>query len=366
MIDLKLKKLDWYIIRKFLITFLMAILIVITIVIIFDISEKIDKFVEYNAPLKDIIFKYYVNYIPYFINMFSPLFVFLTVIFFTSVMAQNSEIIAILSGGISYRRMMVPYMVAAAVIALFSFALNLYVVPRSNVTRLQFEQQYVRKRDFFNQRNIHYQIAPGQYVYVDVFSNWNNTAYKFTIEDIENGKIVSKLSAESAEWDTTFNGWKLRNYFIRDYNPSGLSDRIRESGDVKDTVIALTIDDFQRNEKTVEKLTIGKLNELISVQKMRGDPNVMYAQIEKQRRMTLPFSVFILTIMAVALTSRKKRGGIGWNIAIGIGLAFTYILFLRFSEMFVYAGALPPGIAMWLPNIVYLIVTMILYRMAPK
>ena len=181
---------------------------------------------------------------------------------------------------------------------------------------------------------------------------------------MEENRIKSKLTAETAVWDSTLDGWHLRNWFIRDYT-GGLEDRVR-SGEKKDTVIALKLTDFYNNEKTVETLPGKQLDELIEVQKMRGDSNVMYAQIEKNKRYTLPFSAFILTIMAVSLTSRKKRGGIGFNLALGIGLAFLYILFLRFSEMFVFTGTLPAGVAMWLPNIVYTIIAAVLYRLAPK
>ena len=363
----KPKILDKYIMKRFMSTFFIALLLIIGIVIIFDISEKIDYFVRNEAPIKAIIFDYYLNYIPYFINMFSPLFVFITVVFFTSRMASNSEIIAILSGGVSYHRMMVPYIVSAMIIALLSLGLNLYIIPHSNETRLKFESEYVKRsssNSTFNRRNIHYQIAPGQFVYVESFSSWNNTAYKLTLETVENNELVSKLSAESAVWDSTMGGWHMRKYFIRDYM-TGSQDRIR-SGASLDTVIALNVTDFYRNDKTVQTLDINDLNALIETQNMRGDSNVMYAQIEKQRRMTLPFSTFILTLMGVALTSKKKRGGIGWNIAVGIALAFLYILFLRFSEMFVYTGVMSAGLALWLPNIIYTIIAAVLYKIAPK
>jgi len=361
---LKPKILDLYIAKKFILTFFAALVLIIGIVIIFDISEKIEDFVKNEAPLWEIIFDYYLNFIPYFINMFSPLFVFITVIFFTSRLAANSEIIAILSGGISYRRMLVPYIASAALIASFSLCLNLFVIPRSNATRVEFESKYVKHHNDFKRNNIHYQINPGEFVYVESFSSWNKTAYKISLESVKENKLVSKLSAESAIWDTTFNGWRMRNYVIRDYS-AGLDDNVR-TGEKLDTVISLTIDDFYRNEKTVETLTISQLNSLIQTQQMRGDDSVMYALIEKQRRYTLPFSAFILTIMAVALTSRKKRGGIGWNIAIGIALAFLYILFLRFSEMFVYTDTLPPAVALWLPNVIYSAIAVYLYKKAPK
>ncbi len=359
-----LKRLDWYIMGRFILTFFVALLLIIGIVIIFDVSEKIDNFVANEAPLKAIIVDYYLNFIPYFMNMFSPLFVFITVIFFTSKMAQNSEIVAILSCGISFHRMMVPYILSAAIIAAMSLGLNLFIIPKANETRQIFEQTYVKKLANLASNNVHYQVSPGEFVFVESFSTWNNTAYKFTLERIENNRLVSKLSAETAVWDSTFSGWRLNKYFIRDYLDD-TEDQIR-SGKQLDTVINLTIGDFYMNKETVERLSQKRLTELIRTQRMRGDSNVMYAEIEQHNRLSLPFSAFILTIIGVALSSKKRRGGIGWNIAIGIGLSFSYILFMRFSQMFVFTGALPAYIAIWLPNVLYAIIAGVLYRIAPK
>ena len=360
----KITKIDWYIAKKFISTFFLSMLLIIVVVIIFDLSEKIDYFVKNEAPLKAIILDYYCNYIPYLVNMFASLFVFITVIFFTSRMAANSEIIAILSCGVSFHRMMVPYIASATLIALLSLGLNLYLIPHSNATRIAFEAKYIKRHNNYNLRNIHYQISPGKFVYIESFSRWNNTAYRFTIEDMEGHKLVRKVSAESAAWDSTMDGWQMRKVLIRDYS-SGLKDEIRYRNQV-DTVIALKLKDLFNNEKTVETLAINPLNELIATQKMRGDANVMYARIEKQRRLTMPFSAIILTIIGVSLSARKRRGGIGWNIGIGIGLAFSYIFFLRMSEMFVYTDTLPPGVALWLPNLLFAIVAYFLYKRACK
>ena len=358
------KKIDAYIVSKFITTFFVALILIIGIVIIFDISEKIDNFVAKEAPLKAVIFDYYLNFIPYFMNMFSPLFVFITVIFFTSKMAADSEIIAILSCGISFHRMMMPYIFSATLIALLSLCLNLFIIPDANKTRLDFENQYVKTRYKSVGRNVHYQISPGEFVFAESFSSWNNTAYRFTLEKIVDNKMVSKISAESAVYDEEKNVWTLKKYFIRDYN-NDLTDRIR-SGKQLDTTLALSSKDFYLTEKTVETLNYHELNNLIDTQRMRGDANVKFALIEKNTRFALPFSAFILTIMGVALSSKKRRGGIGWNIGIGIALAFTYILFLRFSQMFVHTDTLPPVIALWLPNVVFAIIAGFLYKIAPK
>lgn len=363
--DFKPKILDKYITKRFIMTFFVMLLLIIGIVIIFDISEKIDDFVQKEAPLRKIIFDYYVNFIPYFINMFSPLFVFITVIFFTSRMAANSEIIAILSCGVSFHRMMVPYIFSASVIALLSLMLNLYIIPNANAQRHVFESQYLKKKSVAAARNIHYQIAPGQFVYVESFSKWNNTAYKFTLETIENNELVSKLSAETAAWDSTSGKWKLKKYVLRDFTPGSLEENVK-TGLKKDTLLALNVEDFYRRQNTVQDLPNGELNALIRTQRMRGDANVKYSLIEQHTRWSLPFSAFILTIMGVALSSKKRRGGIGWNLAIGIALSFSYILFMKFSQMFVYTGALPTWLAIWLPNIIFTIIAAVLYRIAPK
>ena len=360
---LRPKRIDWYIFKKFISTFFIALLLIIVIVIVIDISQKIDDFVSKEAPLRAIIFDYYLNFIPYFINLYSAMFVFISVIFFTSRMAANSEIIAILSGGVSFHRMMVPYIAASLIIALLSLILSLFVIPGANVERLAFEKQYVKNKSTAV-RDVHYQISPGEFVYVESFSTWNNTAYRFTLEKIEDNKIVSKISAETAVWDSLAGCWNLKKYFIRDYT-TGLSDSVR-SGAQLDTVINLTVEDFYRNSQTVQTLGYGDLTSLIKTQKMRGDANIMYALIEKHNRWSMPFSAIILTIIGVSLSSRKKRGGIGWNLAFGIALAFSYILFQRFAQMFVYTDILPPGIAIWIPNILFAIIAAFLYKKAPK
>ena len=364
-LSLKPKILDWYIIKKFISTYLVSLLIVVAIVIIFDISEKIDSFVEREAPLHEIIFEYYLNFLPYILNMFSPLFVFITVIFFTSKLAANSEIIAMLSSGISFNRLLMPYMASAAFAAILSLTLGMYVIPPANYHRLEFEQKYIKGARFFNtNHNIHYQLEPGLFVYVESFSSWNNSVNRFTLESIEDNKLVSKLTANSAVWDEEKGCWSCKQYFIRSYDEHG-NEKI-ETGAVKDTVIALTLEDFYRRKNVVETLPIKELNELIDMQNLRGDKMVSYALIEKHTRIATPFSAFILTLMGVALSSRKRRGGLGLNIGIGVALSFSYILFMRFSQMFVQTGTLPPWLAVWLPNMIYAVIALFVYRMAPK
>lgn len=354
---------DRYIIKKFIGTYVVALLLIIGIVIIFDLSEKVDKFVTNQAPLRLIVFQYYANFIPYFVNMFSPMFVFITVIFFTSKMAANTEIIAILAGGISFKRLMWPYFVSATVIVLFSLVLNLYVIPPCNKGRIAFEQKYVKKKYENFARNVHYQISPGNFLYVQSFAPSNNTAYGFSLETINGHEISSKLSATEAQWDSTLQGWKLRDYILRTFE-DGVENV--KTGPKLDTVIAVTVEDFYRRKNTVQTLPDGQLRRLIRDQKVRGDKDVMFSLIEQNERWAMPFAAFILTLIGVSLSSVKRRGGIGLNIGIGIALSFSYILFMRFSQMFVYSNTLPPFIAIWMPNVLYLIIAIYLYRIAPK
>ena len=346
------KILDRYIIRKFLGTFLFIILIAVLIVVIFDLSEKIDKFLTKQIPLKEIVFDYYAGFIPWIVNSFSPLFVFISAIFFTSKLAQNSEIVAMLAGGISFRRLMAPYMFSAGVIALLSLLLGLYVIPPANKHRLDFENKYIKTQAIAadNMRNIHYPSSP---------ETLRLAQFRQQVVN-----LLSKISAESAAWDSTRGGWTLKNYFIRDFY--GESEMVR-TGRQLDTVINLTLEDFYRRQNAVESMSGRDLNDLIEVQRLRGDALIKRSLIEKNSRIAMPFSAFVLTVIAVSLSSRKKRGGLGLNIGIGLALSFSYILFMKFSQMFVTKGIIAsPALALWIPNILFAIVAVILYKLAPK
>ena len=359
-----IKRLDWYIIRKFMVTFFMSLLFLAVLIIIFDISEKIDDFVRKEVPLHEIAFDYYMNFVPFFMNQYSPMFVFLTVIFFTSKMTQDSEVVAILSSGISYHRLVRPYIISAAVIACFSLVMGMYILPPANAIRVGFEQKYNPYRKVKMGHDMHYKLENDHFVYFESFSAYNNTAYNFTLEDLSGGRMRSKLTAESAQFDTVTGVWKLRNYFIRDYD-EGMTDHIR-SGRQLDTVISMTREDFFRNRYTIQQLNQRELNELINTQIMRGDASVNMSIIEKHNRFSLPISAFILTIIGLSLCTKKKRGGMGWNLAAGTALGFSYILFMQFSEMFVVTDTLPAQVAVWLPNAIYAVIAIVLYIKAPK
>ena len=359
-----LRKLDWYIIRKFLVTFFMALLLLAVIIVIFDVSEKIEDFVRKDAPMKEIIVDYYLGFIPYFMNMYSPMFVFLTVIFFTSKMTQDSEIVAMLSSGISFHRLMVPYLVSAVLIMFMSMGLGMWVIPHQVGRKVDFEQKYIPRMKVKIGHDMHYKLENDHFVYLESFSVYNNTAYNFTLEDLSSGTLRSKITAESAQYDTITGRWKLRNWFIRDYD-EGLGDHVR-SGRQMDTVLSLTREDFFLNKYTITRLNEAELERLIKTQIQRGDASVNAALIEKNNRTAMPVSSIILTIIAVSLCTKKKRGGMGWNLAAGTALGFSYILFQQFSEMFVATDTLPASIAIWLPNYIYAIIAAVLYIKAPK
>jgi len=361
---LGLKILDIYVIRKFLSTFLLAIALILAIVVIFDLSEKIDDFLESGAKLKAILFDYYLNFLPYFAVLFSSLFAFLAVIYFTSRMASNTEIIAILNSGMSFRRLLLPYFISATLIAGASFYLSDRVIPGANKVKLDFEEQYVKKTPpRFKAKDFHRQIEPGVYVYLHSYSNVSKVGYQFTIEKFENGELVSKMMADQIRWDTTVNKWKARRYYIRTID--GLHETIEEGKEI-DTTLAMHPDDFKMRLTIVETMSLKELDEFIQKQRMQGETNVTAYQIERQNRIAFPFSTFILTLIGVAVSSRKVRGGIGLHIAIGVVISFAYILFIQFSKQFAIGGKLPVMAAVWMPNVFFTIVAIFLMRMAPR
>lgn len=359
-----LKILDIYIIKKFLGTFFFSIIIILSIAVIFDLSEKIDNFIENGAPLKEIVFDYYMNFIPYFGVLFSSLFTFISVIYFTSKMAYNTEIIAILSSGVSFRRLMVPYFISSIFIALITFLLSNYVIPRDTKVKLDFEDKYIQTKPAnYNRINIHKQIQPGIFVYMERYSTISQIGTKFSMEKFVDGKLVSKLMADQITWDTTKNDWIIRRYYIRTIN--GMHESITE-GETLDTTLNMTPSDFNRRLNAVEAMTASQLNEFIRVSRMQGEENLTSYLIEKYKRVAFPFSTIILTIIGVAVSSQKVRGGIGMQLGIGLMVSFGYLLFMQFSSQFSIGGTLPPFIAVWLPNIIFGFIAYILYRLAPK
>jgi lipopolysaccharide export system permease protein len=361
---LRLRLIDFYIIRKFLGTFFLSILLVIVIAIVFDFSEKLDDFIEHNAPVKAIAFDYYLNFIPYFAILYSHLFTFIAVIFFTSKMAYRTEIIAILSSGVSYRRMLLPYFVSAFIIAVFSYSLMNFVVPNANKVRLEFEENFIYNKPFsYSSRNIHKQIRPGVFIYMESFSNLSNTAYKFSMEKYENDELVSKLMGDYMSWDSIKRKWNIRDYYIRDID--GMKEKITKGFNI-DTTLNIYPEDFRRRSNVVESMDIFELNKFIKEQRLQGAENIEVYLIEKYKRVSVPVSTFILTLIGVCVSSRKVRGGTGLHIGIGMGFCFSYILFIQFASQFSISGNLSPFLAMWLPNILFAGIAYYLYKEAPK
>jgi lipopolysaccharide export system permease protein len=362
---MKFKLIDTYIIKKFLGTFFFCLVLILTIAVVFDFAEKIDNFMERSAPWKAVIFNYYLNFIPYFATLFAPLFVFISVIFFTSRMAVNTEIIAILNSGMSFRRMMWPYFVSSLFIAIFIFYLTNFVIPHANLVRMDFEDKYYRSQGRkLNVVNIHRQVSKNILVYMESFSPVYNRGRNFTIEKFnDKGKLLSKLSAPTAIWDTATHKWSALNYTIREIEGN---QELISNGSKIDTTLILNPEDFSRDPGFVSTMTYRELDNYIKLLQLQGSDELNTFLIEKHRRFSSPFAVFILSLIGVSLSSRKVRGGIGMNIGIGLALSFSYILFMQFASQFSLKGDIAPMIAMWIPNILYLIIALVLYRLAPK
>ena len=358
-----LKTIDYYIIRKFLGTFFYAISLLIIIVIVFDISENIDEFIEKGAPLNGIIFDYYLNFIPYFVNLFSYLFTFISVIYFTSKMATNTEIISILSSGISYYRMLRPYFISAILLALMSFYLSNFLIPSTNQKRRVFKNKYIGDLYKEKDQNIHYRISPDTYVYVESFNMKNMNGFRFTMERFEGNELRYKLSADRIYWDSTGNKWKIENYMIREIE--GMNETIRK-GERMDTVINLKPRDLYVQKELYEEMNFTELRKYIEEEKLKGSEEVMVYEVEKHTRISSPFATLVLTLIGVTLSSRKVRGGIGMHLGLGILITFTFILFMRISTVFALYGNLSPALAAWIPNILFGLVGLGLLRAVPK
>jgi lipopolysaccharide export system permease protein len=363
--SLKIKLIDAYIIRKFLGTFFFCITLILTIAVVFDFAEKIDNFMENKAPVHAIIINYYMNFIPYFATLFAPLFVFIAVIFFTSKMAIHTEIIAILNSGMSFRRMMWPYFLSALVIAIFTFVLTNFVIPKANLTRMDFEDRYYHPSSRkVTLENIHRMENKNIYVYMGSYNPLSQRGLNFTIEKFnDSGRLESKLSSPSVIYDTTLHKWTALNYYLRQIKGE---EEVITKGKQIDTTLTIKPSDFSRDPEIVGTMTYRELEDYISLLQLQGSDELKLFLIEKHRRFANPFAVFILTLIGVSLSSRKIRGGIGMNIGIGLILSFSYILFLQFASQFSLKGNLGPMLAMWIPNILYSIIALVLYKMAPK
>ncbi|NLZ95479.1 MAG: YjgP/YjgQ family permease [Bacteroidales bacterium] len=358
----KLTILDRYIIKKFLGTFVFSIALIISISVVFDINEKIDKFITNNATLEAIVIDYYLNFIPYYANLFSPLFVFIAVIFFTSKLASNSEIIAILSNGISFKRLLKPYMISATIIAIVTFVFGSFIIPPSNAKRIDFENKYVRKKSVDYASKIQVQAAPGIIAYFGSYDNASKTGYSFSLDKFDNNHLESRLTASKIEYDSAYH-WTIKNYQIRDFH--GLEETI-VSGESIDTTLNITPRDFLISETDHQLMTTPNLSKYINSQKQRGIGNIQAFEIEYHNRFASIMSAFILTIIGASLSARKVKGGTGLNIGIGLALSMGYILFMTISATFAISGLVSPIIAAWIPNVLFSMIALFLYTKAPN
>lgn len=358
--------LDWYIIRKFIGTYIYAILLIISIAIVFDFNENLSKFTQYHAPWRAIVFDYYANFIPYYSNLFSPLFVFIAVIFFTSKLAGNSEIIAMLAAGVSIKRLMRPYMISCVLIAGLTFYLNSFVIPHGTVIRQNFESLYRNSKKNTSAENVQLYVSKNTTAYIQHYDNQYKRGYGFSLVKIKDKKIVSHMTAMEIQYDTVADTkfhWRLSNWKTRTLK--GLKEHI-QSGASKDTVLLMEPTDLVYSKGQQETFTSPELLDYISKQTSRGSGNVVQYEVEFHKRIAMSFSSFILTIIGLSLSSRKRKGGMGLYLGIGLALSFSYIMLQTVSSTFAIQSDTPPLLAAWIPNIIFAIIAYFCYRHAPS
>ncbi len=359
--------LDRYIIKKFLGTFIFSIILIISVAVVFDINERLDKFINNNAPLGEIIFDYYKNFIPYYTNLFSSLFVFISVIFFTSKLADNSEIIAMLSNGMSFKRLMKPYMISALVIALFTGVLSNFVIPPANTTRIAFQNKYFKNKGVDYVTRLQMQVNPGVYLYMESYDNRTKEGRNIVLDRFEDKELKSRLLAKRIRYDSLYH-WTLLEYNTRDFE--GMREVI-SSGTSIDTTLNVMPEDFLITENGFEQMTTPKLYSFIQSQKAKGlasvgNVSITLFEVEFHKRFASIFSAFILTVIGASLSARKVKGGMGLKIGVGLALSVSYILFMTVSSSFAVSGAMSPMLAVWVPNIVFIFIAAYLYKQAPN
>ncbi|MEQ8925471.1 MAG: LptF/LptG family permease [Fulvivirga sp.] len=357
-----MKLLDRYILKQFLGAFIFTVLIICSVILVIDITEKTEKFVKAELTTGQIV-GYYMDFIPWIANFITPLTVFIATVFITSKLAGRTEIVAILSSGVSFRRMLVPYLIGSTIIALVSFVLTGWIIPDSNKTKREFEIQYLKSRYYFDKTNIHMQVAKGKYLYIRSYNNQADVGYNFTLELMDSTKLLEKLSSSRITWDKEKQKWTLTNWSRHIFN--GSEEEI-EKGTTMDTTLAIHPSEFENLEKNYEAMTIPELNEEIDKLTLRGAGNVEFYQVEKYTRFTSPFAVLILTFMGVIVSARKSRGGTGFQIALGFLLSFLYILFFIMSKSIAEAGGMHPAISVWIPNIVFGGISLLMYKYVPR
>lgn len=359
-----LNKLDFYIIKKFLGAFLLSLGLFTIIILIFDFSEKIDEFIEKKVAISEIIFNHYFNFIPLLLNSFGPIFVFIAVIFFTSKMAGKSEVIAILSSGVSYLRFLRPFMVTAVLIALFSFFLNSYIIPKTEKERMEFELKYIRniKNDY--REHIRQQIQPGYIMSMRRFGHADSSGSGISLQRFVNSELVSKIDARRIAWNKEKKVWQLQDYVKRDFLPNG--NEIIVKGRFLDTMIPFTPDQFFVRPEDIQMFDNKELKFYIDLEKQKGTGNNYIYETEQHRRIASPFSILILTFIGVCVSSIKQRGGIGVHLGKGLMISFVYLFVIQIFQSYGANGAMNPVWANWTPNIIFSGMAFWLYRTTQK
>lgn len=357
-----IKRLDRYIIGKFLGTFFFSIVLILSIAIVFDLTEKMDEFFENQAPLQEIIFDYYLPFIPYYMNMFAPLFIFIACIFFTSKLAGNSEIIAMLSAGVSFHRIMMPYLASATFLFLLFFVLGGYIIPPATGKMLDFQDKYIQKVTSENARNVQMEVEPNTIFYIETYQRRTNTGYRSSLEHFNGKSLEMRITADRVKWDSAHH-WHMEMYTKRTF--SGLEEHV-ERGNRLDTIIPVEPSELFVVAEQAQEMTNPELRDFINKQKARGTGNTKAFETELNKRWASPIGAFIMTLLAVTLSSRKVRGGMGKNLGIGIALSAIYILFSTVSTTFTVNGVMSPFMAVWLPNFIFLAIGIWLYKKTPK
>ena len=381
-----MKILDRYVLKRFLSTFVFVVLILLSIVTVIDLTEKMDKYARAELTTLEIL-GYYKDYIPWIGSLITPITIFIATVYVCSRLAAHTEIIAMLSAGISFKRTLVPYFIGALIVASISFVLNGWIIPDSNKSRLAFELQYLQNKYYFNQRNIHMQVAPETYMYMQSYQNITRTGYHFTLEHFDNNRLVEKLTANRITWDSVKQKWTLYEWKLKRIDSvfeaslrrtssdnaegmvpvtTGAPRPLEQSGKSLDTALVIHPQEFESDYRKYDGMTLNELDDHIRNLRARGSAGVEVYEVEKYTRYAHTFTIFILVFMGVIVSSRKSRGGTGLQIALGFLLSFLFIIFFMLFRTFAETGSMPPQISVWIPNIIFALIALAMYKYVPR
>jgi len=378
-----MKILDKYILKTFLVTFFFVVLILLSVVTVIDLTDKMDKFAkaELNA---FVIIGYYLDYIPWIGSLLTPITIFIAAVYVCSRMAGHSEVIAMLSAGISFKRMLVPFFIGATLIGIISFVLNGWIIPNSNKSRLAFEMEYLKSKYYFEKQNIHIQVASDTYLYMKNYNNNNETGYHFTLEKFDKNRLIEKLTASRVVWDSTKLKWTLHDWTLKkvegifetpqrpetvpafEVSKVSTTKTYVEKGTEMDTALVIHPKEFESDYRKYDGLTLNELDDQIRTLRARGSTGIELYEVEKYTRYTSPVTIYILVFMGVIVSARKSRGGTGPQIALGFLLSFIFILFFTLFRTFAENGSMPPEISVWIPNIIFGIISIAMYKYVPR